>query len=132
MAIAAKPVTAPADADVRAIGETIFASMEGDSPSVFRKDYWSGRMMEWAMKDESFKVDMFRFVDVLPVLRSSDAVARHLDEYFNRPGQSTPAVVRTLIGAAGLLGGLTEKLAAATIRSNVNGMAERFIVGETG
>ncbi|HVO31468.1 MAG TPA: L-glutamate gamma-semialdehyde dehydrogenase [bacterium] len=118
--------------DVRAIGEQIFQQMSGESPSIFKKDYWSGRIMEWSMKDESFKVDMFRFVDVLPVLKSSDTVAQHLNEYFNRPGQNTPAVVKTLIGAAGMLGGLTEKIASSTIRKNVNDMAERFIVGTTG
>src|SRR4051812_36307246 len=118
--------------DVRALGEQIFSQMAGESPSIFKKDYWSGRIMEWSMKDELFKVDMFRFVDVLPVLKSSDSVTAHLHEYFNRPGQQTPAFVKAAIGAAGMLGGLTEKLAASTIRKNVNDMAEKFIVGTTG
>lgn len=117
--------------DVQALGHQIFAAMEGESPSIFKKDYWSGQLMEWSMKDESFKVDMFRFVDVLPVLKSSDAVVQHLREYFMRPGQVTPGVIKAAVGAAGLtsLGG---KLAAGTIRKNVNDMAERFIVGTTG
>ena len=117
--------------DVHSIGQQIFANMEGESPSIFRKDYWSGQLMEWSMKDESFKVDMFRFVDVLPVLKSSDAVIQHLREYFMRPGQETPGMIKAAVGAAGLtsIGG---KIAAGTIRKNVNDMAERFIVGTTG
>ena len=42
--------------DVRALGEQIFSQMAGESPSIFKKDYWSGRIMEWSMKDELFKV----------------------------------------------------------------------------
>lgn len=117
--------------DVHALGQQIFAAMEGESPSIFRKDYWSGQLMEWSMKDESFKVDMFRFVDVLPVLKSSESVIQHLREYFMRPGQETPGMIKAAVGAAGLtsIGG---KIAAGTIRKNVNDMAERFIVGTTG
>ena len=117
--------------DVREIGERIFSSMEGQSPSIFNKEWWSGRIMEWSMKDESFKVDMFRFVDVLPVLKTSEQVAQHLREYFARPGQETPAFVKAAVGAAGL-GSIAGKLAAGTIKKNVQEMAERFIVGTTG
>ena len=120
------------DREIRTLGEKIFQAMEGESPSIFRKDYWSGRIMEWSMKDEAFKVDMFRFVDVLPVLKSSDSVTTHLNEYFNREGQQTPAFIKAAVGAAGMLGALTGKIAASTIRKNVNDMAERFIVGTTG
>ena len=47
---------------------------EGD-PGVFNKDFWQDKIMEWAMKDPSFKVDMFRFVDVLPVLHTTDQIS---------------------------------------------------------
>ena len=40
------------DQEVRKIGQKIFDEISGDSPSVFRKDYWSGRVMDWSMRDE--------------------------------------------------------------------------------
>ncbi|MFW6053225.1 MAG: hypothetical protein ACOC9J_00255, partial [Persicimonas sp.] len=46
------------------LGKEIFERMKGEKPSVFKKDFWSGKMMDWSMKDEAFKVEMFRFVDV--------------------------------------------------------------------
>ena len=41
------------------------------------------------MKNEKFKVQMFRFVDVLPYLHSSQEVTRHLKEYFS-DGEDSP------------------------------------------
>ena len=52
------------EARIEALGRQIFTGMEKQSPSVFNKDFWSGKMMEWSMKDEAFKIQMFRFVDV--------------------------------------------------------------------
>jgi RHH-type proline utilization regulon transcriptional repressor/proline dehydrogenase/delta 1-pyrroline-5-carboxylate dehydrogenase len=37
--------------------------------------------MEWAMRDEQVKVELFRFVDVLPMLHTADSVCSHLFEY---------------------------------------------------
>ena len=50
--------------------------------------------MEWAMSDERLKVEMLRFVDVFPTLRSRREIARHLREYFARQGVAVPKVLR--------------------------------------
>src|SRR4051794_17431823 len=39
------------------------------------------RMLAWATKRPAFKTGLFRFVDVLPALRSARQVLAHLDEY---------------------------------------------------
>src|SRR5262245_14405598 len=77
--------------EIQAAGRALFARMSGRAPSIFQKDWWSGRVLEWCMRDEAFKVEMFRFVDVFPVLRTPDEIVRHLQEYFCRPGQEFPA-----------------------------------------
>ena len=59
------------DHDIRRRGEEIFKLIDDDSGSIFNKDWWYGRIMDWSMKNERFKVQMFRFVDVLPYLQSS-------------------------------------------------------------
>ena len=46
--------------------------------------------MDWAMDDERLKVEMFRFVDVFPTLRSGGDIARHLREYFLQEGVDPP------------------------------------------
>src|SRR5262249_52985968 len=77
---------------IRRQGESIFAGMEADSASIFNKDWWYGRIMDWSMKNEQFKTQMFRFVDVLPYLNSSSEVARHLKEYFSEGGEELPGI----------------------------------------
>ena len=39
--------------------------------------------MAFSMRDEHFKVQMFRFVDVLASLRRSGDIVEHLREYFH-------------------------------------------------
>lgn len=113
--------------DVRTKGEDIFRRMESDSVSIFNKDWWYGRIMEWSMKNEHFKTQMFRFVDVLPYLNSGSEVARHLKEYFAEGGEDLPQIFN--IGAG--IGSLAPGLMAGAVRKNVTQMAKMFIVGES-
>lgn len=115
----------------REIGSDLFQRMKGESPSIFDKSWWSGRIMEWCMRDEAFKVEMFRFVDVLPQLGDSRAVASHLKQYFCRPEQDFPAALQWGLKAVSP-GSPVAKMAAKTINKNVNGMAAQFIAGSTG
>jgi len=110
------------------IGTDIFTKMKGQTPSIFNKAWWNGRMMEWCMKDDAFKVEMFRFVDVLPTLRTPEAIARHLKEYFCRPEQDFPAALQWGLKAVSPTSRIA-KMAANTINKNVHGMAAQFIVG---
>ena len=48
----------------------------------------------WAMRDEGLKVQLFRFVDVLPMLRTNETVVGHLNEYLNEVRSHLPAAVR--------------------------------------
>ena len=49
-------------------GLHLYELIEGETPSVFKKEYWMGKIMERCMKDDTFKVEMFRFVDVFPAV----------------------------------------------------------------
>jgi RHH-type proline utilization regulon transcriptional repressor/proline dehydrogenase/delta 1-pyrroline-5-carboxylate dehydrogenase len=108
-------------------GEEILNRMEGQSKgSIFNKDWWYGQIMDWSMKNEHFKTQMFRFVDVLPSLNSGSDVAKHLKEYFAESGEELPSVFNFGLG----LGSLAPSLMAGAIRKNVTQMAKMFITGE--
>ncbi len=114
-------------AQIKAKGEEIFRRMESASKvSLFSKDFWYGSIMDWSMKNEHFKTQMFRFVDVLPALNSGSEVARHLKEYFSESGEELPSVFNVGLG----LGSLAPSLMAGAIRKNVTQMAKMFITGE--
>src|SRR5512135_2397129 len=76
------PATQDLQTAAHEYGEKLFALMDAAAPpSLFSKKGFYGTLMEWAMRDEHFKTQLFRFVDVLPMLRSSGEVSRHLTEY---------------------------------------------------
>lgn len=124
--------TVSLDRKITERGKEFFASISGEAPSIFNKGWWTGKVMDWSMKNENFKVQLFRFVDVLPYLNTSDSLTRHIDEYFAGDDQDIPKVLKWGAGAMG--SGFGAKLAAGimakTIRANIEGMAKQFIIGE--
>ncbi len=113
------------------IGHAMWARRNRRKPTVFERRWWLDHILEWAMHDESVKVQMFRFVDVLPTLKSSTSVALHLQEYFDEVRTHLPTAVRMGLDVAqpdSLLG----KALAVNARTNARKMAERFIAGTTG
>lgn len=113
---------------IETIGKNIHEKTLGEQVSVFKTDYWQGRLIEWVMKDPDFKVDLFRFVDVLPTLTSPAQVSSHINEYLLKRNRTLPAAISTALKAA--TSPLTSKLAAMTIKRQVSSLAERFIVGQ--
>ncbi len=109
-------------------GEEILKRIESQpKASLFSKDFWYGSVMDWSMKNEKFKTNMFRFVDVLPSLTTGDEVHTHLKEYFSEGGKTElPAIFNVGLG----LGSLAPGLMASAIKKNVTSMAKMFITGE--
>lgn len=93
--------------------------------SVLSKQFWSDKIMDWSMKDQDFKVQMFRFVDCFPMLRTADEIYDHLVDYMNQPGVTPPQVISTAIKA----GKLAKGVASKTISSQIESMAKTFIAG---
>lgn len=113
------------------IGRDLFKRMKGQKPGVFNKAWWQGQVMEWSMRDEDFKTEMFRFVDVFPVLQTPDDVYRHLEEYLMKPGLKVPGVIKAALKGAGL-SGFMKGTATKQIIKQMEGMAKNFICGVDG
>src|SRR5437867_3633753 len=78
----------------RRYGKAIFARLEGVGPLPFSPAWWDERLMDLSMGDEAVKLQLFRFVDVLPQLRASADITRHLREYFAAAGDRVPRWMR--------------------------------------
>ncbi len=111
-------------------GRQLYSLIEEKSSSVFRKDYWTGKVMDWCMHDEDFKVEMFRFVDVFPALGEPHAVATHLREYFARPDQNFPGALQWGLKSVAPRS-VAAKLLAKGVAKNIESMGRQFIVGKT-
>ena len=119
----------PSEQEIKRLGATMFELMQGQKPSVFKKDWWSGKMMDLSMQDEAFKVEMFRFVDVFPTLRDPVQVAVHLQEYFCRPEQDFPASFQWGLNKV-KPEGMIARVASGQIEKQIMGMAAKFIAGK--
>ena len=89
------------EARIQATAREIFAATREEKASLLSPERWQGEIMEWAMADERLKVEMLRFVDVFPTLRTRSEIGRHLREYFARQGVAAPKVLRWGISLAG-------------------------------
>src|SRR5712691_9274521 len=115
------------EARIHEHGEKIFALMDAaEAPSLFSKKGFYGTLMDWAMRDENFKTQLFRFVDVLPTLASSGEVARHLEEYLGEEQVRLSPALRLSLKAAGS----ASWLFGAGIKGQVTGMARQFMLGD--
>jgi RHH-type proline utilization regulon transcriptional repressor/proline dehydrogenase/delta 1-pyrroline-5-carboxylate dehydrogenase len=83
-------------------------------------------MIDWSLNDDSLRVALFRFVDVLPSLESSAEIGRHLEEYFARVDHALSGLVYL---AQAMHAGT---LVAPVVRRNVAKLARRFIAEESG
>jgi RHH-type proline utilization regulon transcriptional repressor/proline dehydrogenase/delta 1-pyrroline-5-carboxylate dehydrogenase len=114
------------EGSIRQWGEKIFALMDkAEPPSLFSSKGFYGTLMDWSMRDERFKTQLFRFVDVLPSLSSSAEIARHLQEYLGEDEVKLPAALRMGLKAAGG----ASWLVGAGVKSQVGGMARQFMLG---
>lgn len=112
-------------------GKEFFTSISGEAPSIFNKGWWTGKVMDWSMRNEDFKVKLFRFVDVMPYLQTSDSLTRHIEEYFASDDGELPSVMKFGLKGAGMMGKIGGKLMAKSIRGNIEKMGRQFIVGQT-
>src|SRR6187402_1803688 len=74
----------------QSIGRELFANLDEASAHVWQRRYWDDKLLAWSMRDEQLKVQLFRFVDVLPMLDSADAVMEHLHEYLDKVRDKLP------------------------------------------
>ena len=122
---------APRDPDfekrVKEIGAEYLAAARNAGAGVFAGSLsvFKDKLMDWAMQDEAFRVQLFRFVDCFPTLRSNDAIYEHLSDYLSQPGVKAPPGFELGMAA----GGLAKGLMAKTMSSQIEGMASKFIAG---
>ena len=104
-------------------GKRIFELVDQHPERLFSKAGFYQRLMALSMRDERFKAQLFRFVDVLPSLRRSSEIVEHLDEYFCSDGFGP------FVNAGVRLARIAPWASGRILRWNVSGMARQFIAG---
>ena len=65
------------------VGTEFLDLARGGKAGVLNAAFWSDKLMDWAMQDEAFKVQLFRFVDAFPMLRTPEQIHDHLVDYLS-------------------------------------------------
>ncbi len=112
----------------REIAEHIHSSSKAEIPSVFDKSRWIGNAVDWAMKDEDFKVNLLRFIDVLPALKTDERIVSLLKEYFSDDEKAHGIMKWGLKGLPAK--GIVSSILGKSIKENVEAFARQFIAGK--
>ncbi len=113
---------------IHEIGLAIYAAIDGEIPSLFDGRGWKAEVLTKAMQDEAFKIRLFRFIDLLPALKTDTQVARLFTEYFS-DAEDAPPIIRKSLEAINQ--GSRAADAAKEIRAGVESLARQFIFGQT-
>jgi RHH-type proline utilization regulon transcriptional repressor/proline dehydrogenase/delta 1-pyrroline-5-carboxylate dehydrogenase len=124
---------ATVEQETQRLGREVWQNWHRRKPTIFERRWWDDRLLGVAMADESVKVQMFRFVDVLPRLKTHDDVTRHLQEYFEEVRHHLPwAVELVKFGIEQIRpNSVMSRALAYNARMNALRMARRFIAGTT-
>ena len=87
------------------------------------------KLLAWAMSNPGLRVQLFRFIDALPALRSNPEIAAHLQEYLGDDSVELPAALKGMLNFANP-DSMPGKVAATTVSKSVETLAHRYIAGE--
>ena len=120
---------ATVEREAREIGRNLFAEV-GRGPSFRERGWWDDRVMDLTMGDPEVKVQLFRFIDALPSLRTAEDVGRHLREYLDEAGDRVPWFLKLGVALAPV-GSIRGEILASIARASATHMARKFIAGST-
>lgn len=116
------------DDRITAMGKKILAGVRVEGSSIISKQFWSQRFMEWSTQTPSLKRNLFRLVDVLPSLDSSEAISDHVLQYLGDEAEMIPGWAMWGLKNSGFV---SRSVMAAAVTLGVRQMAAQFIAGET-
>ncbi len=107
------------------IGRRLLLETRSQSKSIFSRDRWQSKFMQWCMTNPDLKINLLRLVETFPVLKSNDEIVAHLFEFFPDEKDLPPFFRMGLaLGSGGKLG----KFALGTaVKTAIQLMAQSFI-----
>ncbi|WP_017654798.1 L-glutamate gamma-semialdehyde dehydrogenase [Fortiea contorta] len=90
---------------------------------------WDDKLLAWAMSSPGLRVQLFRFIDTLPALRSKAEIAAHLQEYLGDKTVELPAALKGMLNFANP-DSVPGQVAATTVSTAVETLAFKYISGE--
>lgn len=119
----------PIEKRAREIGERLLWEARERRRHFWAREHWEEGLLQQFMRNERFRTQALRFVDVLPALRSDDELTAHVQEYFGRGDLPLPVAARWGIEHSDAP--VISHVVAAAVRTAMHGFAGRFVGGES-
>ncbi len=110
------------------IGVEIFERAAAAQPYIWQQAWWQRFLIDLSSHYEQLKVQAFRFVDVLPVLKTDADIARHIQQYLDIDRYEMPLIARTALGFRDV-DSMHAKAIVSAARFGAKMMAQSFIAG---
>lgn len=121
-------LSAALEANTQRFGLELFSRLEEPFVYPLGPTWWENRLMALSMADPDLKVQLFRFVDVLPMLEGPADIRSHLVEYlFEAKNWKWLGHLAGFLPTKGILG----KIVQRNVLWSASRMARKFIVGAT-
>ena len=91
---------------------------------------WDDKLLDWAMGNPGLRLQLFRFIDCLPALKSNAEIAHHLQQYLGQENVELPTALKGILNFTDAHSAPAQ-LAAATISKATETLAFKYISGET-
>ena len=116
--------------DINTFGQRVFSNLKDNKPKLFNKSFFHGKLLAWSLDKPEFKNNLFRLVDVLPTLKTSESVSRHIHEYLKTPASEIHKIFGFGIKII-KTGVVPSVLTSFAVKQGVNQMADLFIAGKS-
>jgi len=117
------------DPSIRQVERTLARQSQYHTPHMWDHRWWMRLLLDWGTRDDQFKVQLFRFIDVLPALNTDEQFVRLLHEYFHDV-RSLPAALRWLL-TRGLQNPVMARVGTRILRYQFLKMAYTFMAGQS-
>ncbi len=103
-----------------------YAKNKESAVNIFSLHWWNRQLLSLGMADKNLKDQLFRFVDVLPALKTEKEINKYLIEYLSDWNRGVSGLLKKTTDINGV-----DLLSSAAIKLGVKIMAKTFIVGKT-
>ncbi|MCA1685287.1 MAG: hypothetical protein LC745_04765, partial [Planctomycetia bacterium] len=78
------------------IGRELFERI-GRGPAPWEWAWWDDRLMDLTLGEPAVKIQLFRFIDAMPALRTTEGVRSHFEDYLGEAGDRVPWWMRLAV-----------------------------------
>ena len=114
---------------IRQAEQTLATQSHDHAPRMWGHRWWTRLLLDWGTRDKQFKIQLFRFIDVLPALQTDEQFVRLLHEYFHDV-RSLPTALRWLLTRS-LTTPIMARVGTRVLRYQFLKMAYTFMAGQS-